>query len=102
MEGDFKDLHDCTIKKSVDRLHPLSSCPVFHLLRANKTESKQASCFHTQPGLACTYIGVAELVLPIGPDTRDSCRPQWLREALIPSVGTYVMAAACFWAVEET
>lgn len=50
----------------------------------------------------CTHVGVAHLVLAIGPSARDGCRPARLGEARSRPVGPHAVVAACFWAVEET
>lgn len=48
---------------------------------------------------ACTHVGVAQLVLPIGPNAGDGSRPRRLREA--PRC-PHAVAAAGFQAVEES
>lgn len=50
---------------------------------------------------ARTHIGVAEFILPVGPDAGDGGRPGRLGEALGRPLGPHAMVAACFWAVEE-
>jgi hypothetical protein len=50
----------------------------------------------------CTHISVAQLVLAIGSDARDSCGSHRLGEVLSGSMGPHNMVAACFRAVEET
>lgn len=53
-------------------------------------------------GAVCTHVGVAQLVLPIGPNAGDGCRPGGLWEALSCPGGPHAMVAAGFRAVEET
>ena len=55
-----------------------------------------------QAGGRGTHVGVAQLVLAVGPNAGDGCGPRWLGKALGCPGGPHGMAAAKFWAVEET
>lgn len=63
---------------------------------------KEGRSSSAPPGARRTHVSVAQLVLAIGPDAGDGRGPGWLGEARGCPVRPRAMAAACFWAVQET
>ena len=69
------------------------------MLTAPQREGRAAT---VQAGGRGTHVGVAQLVLAVGPNAGDGCGPRWLGKTLGCPGGPHGMAAAKFWAVEET
>lgn len=74
----------------------------FPVLGASCPEMKTSSFLQAQTEVLCTHIGVAQFVLPIGPDAGDCCRSQRLGKGLSCPLGPGTTVTAQFRAAEET